>query len=109
MEELEIQYSQAFAKPKRETISHNSLLEALAFKATRIYRYNPLDRNINSTTNLVATEQGYTCKGDSTVAIIVYVCCGRVAVATSHKKPYPNFSVNPQPFVLQYKQNHSTE
>ena len=34
MEELEIQYSQALAKPKRETISHNSLLEALAFKVT---------------------------------------------------------------------------
>ena len=32
MEELEIQYSQELAKPKRETISNNSLLEALAFK-----------------------------------------------------------------------------
>ena len=52
-EELEIQYPQALAKPKRETISHNSLLEALTFKETRIYRYNPLDRNIYSTTNLV--------------------------------------------------------
>ena len=29
-------YLQALAKPKRETISHNSLLEALTFKATRI-------------------------------------------------------------------------
>ena len=47
MEELEIQYLQALAKPKRETISHNSLLEALAFNTTRIYRYNLLDRNIN--------------------------------------------------------------
>ena len=53
LEELEKQYSQALAKQKREKISHNSLLEALTFKATRIYRYNPLDRNINSTTNLV--------------------------------------------------------
>ena len=50
MEELEIQYSQALANPKRETISHNSLLEALAFKATRTYRYNPLYRNIYSIT-----------------------------------------------------------
>ena len=39
--------------PKREAISHNSLLEALTFKATRIYRCSPLDRNINFTTNLV--------------------------------------------------------
>ena len=52
-EELEIQYSQALAKPKQETILHSNLLEALAFKATRIHRYNPLNRNRNSTTNLV--------------------------------------------------------
>ena len=37
LEELEIQYSQALAKPKRETISHNRLLEALTFKATGIF------------------------------------------------------------------------
>ena len=39
MEELEIQYSQALAKPKRETISHNSLLEAIAFKASGLPSY----------------------------------------------------------------------
>ena len=50
---VKIQYSQALANPKRETISHNSLLEALAFKETHIYRYNPLYRNICSNTNLV--------------------------------------------------------
>ena len=33
--------------------SHNRLLEALTFKVTHIYRFNPLDRNINSTTKLV--------------------------------------------------------
>ena len=33
LEELEIQYSQAFAKPERATNSHNRLLEALVFKA----------------------------------------------------------------------------
>ena len=48
MEELEIQYSQALAKPKQETILHKSLLETLVFKATRIYQYNPLDNNNNS-------------------------------------------------------------
>ena len=32
LEELEIQYSQ----PERETISHNRLLQAITFKATRI-------------------------------------------------------------------------
>ena len=83
--QLEIQYSQALAKPKQETISHNSLLEALAFKATRIYRYNPLDRNINSTTNLV-TEQRYTCEGDSTLAIILYVCSVRGANECNHNE-----------------------
>ena len=35
-EEQEIKYSQALAKPERENISHNTLLEALTFKATRI-------------------------------------------------------------------------
>ena len=35
-EEQEIKYSQALAKPEREKISHNTLLEALTFKATRI-------------------------------------------------------------------------
>ena len=34
LEELEIRYSQALAKPERETLSHNRLLEAL--KATHI-------------------------------------------------------------------------
>ena len=37
LEELEIQYSQAFSKPERETNSHNRLLEALTLKATRGY------------------------------------------------------------------------
>ena len=50
LEELEIRYLQALEKSKRETISHNRLFQALTFKATRIYLYNPLDRNINSTT-----------------------------------------------------------
>ena len=36
LEELEIQHSQALAKPERETISHNRLLEAFTFKATRM-------------------------------------------------------------------------
>ena len=61
LEELEIQYSQALVKPERETNSHNRLLEAFTFKATRIaicllpflYRCSPLYRNINSTTSLV--------------------------------------------------------
>ena len=53
LKELEIQYSQALVKPEQETNLHNRLLEALTFKATRIYRYNPLDRNINPTTNLL--------------------------------------------------------
>ena len=75
MEELEIQYSQALAKPKQETISHKILLEALAFKATRIFLYNPLDRNIIPTTNLVH-KRNTVCEGDSTVAIILYVCSG---------------------------------
>ena len=71
LEELEIQYLQALAKPKRETISHNSLLEALAFKATRIYRYNPLDRNINSTTNLVKrTVSKFSCEYPTVCATI---------------------------------------
>ena len=61
LEELEMR------SQRRETISHNRLLEALTFKETRIYRHNPLDRNMNSTTNLV-TEQWYTCEGDSTIA-----------------------------------------
>ena len=60
-EELEIQYSQALAKPERERNSHNRLLEALTSKATRIafcgfpflYRCNPLYRNITFTTILV--------------------------------------------------------
>ena len=34
--QLEIQYSQALTKPKQETVSHKSLLEAFEFKATRI-------------------------------------------------------------------------
>ena len=63
--EIEIGYSQALAKPERETVSHNSLLEVLTFKATRIAfclpvfsRFFiaaiwPLYRNINSTTILV--------------------------------------------------------
>ena len=59
-QELEAQYSQALAKPKQETISHKSLLEAFAFKATRIYRYNPLNRNIISTTNLVHRQNNGT-------------------------------------------------
>ena len=42
---VEIQYS-------RDTISYNSLFQALTFKATRIYQYNPLHRNTNSTTTL---------------------------------------------------------
>ena len=60
LEELEIQYSQALVKPEREKNSHNRLLEALKFKATRIafcfpflYRCNPLYRNINYSTILV--------------------------------------------------------
>ena len=54
LEELEIQYSQALAKPKaRNSFAQQVITEALMFKATRIYRYNPLDRNISSTTNLV--------------------------------------------------------
>ena len=61
LEEIEIQYSQALAKPERETNSHNKLLEALTFKSTRIrhsvltfiYHCNPLYRNINFTTLLV--------------------------------------------------------
>ena len=36
LEELEIQYSQAIAKLEREILSHNRLLKALTFKATRI-------------------------------------------------------------------------
>ena len=52
LEELEIQYSQALTKSKRETISHDRIFQALTFKATRIYRYNPLNRNINSTTTI---------------------------------------------------------
>ena len=36
LEVLEIQYSQALAKPERETNSHNRLLETLTFKAIRI-------------------------------------------------------------------------
>ena len=36
LEELQIQYFQAFAKPERETLSHNRLLEALTSKASCI-------------------------------------------------------------------------
>ena len=39
-----------------------------------------------------------------TVAIISCVCCSRVAVATSHIKPYPSLGVNPRTVV-----RHSTE
>ena len=62
LEELEIHgYSQALAKPERETNSHNMLLEALTFKATRIAFCSSVSlslqsavyRNINSTTVLV--------------------------------------------------------
>ena len=53
LKEIEIHYSQALAKSKREAISHNSLLEA-PINASRFERkYSPLARNINSTTNLV--------------------------------------------------------
>ena len=45
------------------TRRHKNLLEALAIKATRIYRYNPLDRNIYRTTNLVHRTMRFTpCK-----------------------------------------------
>ena len=61
--ELEIQYSQALAKPKQETNSCNGLLEALSyvqsdslcilFSRFFIVALNPPYRNINSTTILV--------------------------------------------------------
>ena len=35
--------------------------------------------------------------------------CGYESQKRVTKKPYLSFSVNPQPFALQYKHNHSTE
>ena len=103
LEKLEIRNSQALAKPKRETISHNRLLEALTFKETRTYRYNPLDRNINSATNLVHRTTVHMWRwfnsSDSFVRLLWPCSCSY----ESQKKHYPSFSVNPQPFALQYK------
>ena len=48
LEELEIQYSQALAKPERETTSHNRLLEALTFKETRIALSSPVSLSLQS-------------------------------------------------------------
>ena len=45
-EDLEIQYSQALAKQERETNSHNRLLEALTFKATRIALPSPVSLSL---------------------------------------------------------------
>ena len=61
LEELGIQYSQASAKPQRETNSHNRLLEALTSKANRIAFCSPVSLSLhwirgietNSTTILV--------------------------------------------------------
>ena len=64
-----------------------------AYKISKKYKfYHNISPQNNST------------QGDSTVAIIFYVCC-----AYEFKKPYPSFSANPQPFAPQYKHNHSTE
>ena len=59
-------------KAERETISHNRLLEALTYKATRI----PFCLPVFSFRCNQSTEQRCTCEGDSTVATILYVCCG---------------------------------
>ena len=93
-------------KPKWETISNNRLLQALTFRGTCIYRYNPLDRNINCTTNLVHRTTVHMWRwfnsNDSSV-----LCCGRVAELQVTKKPYPSFSVNLQTFALQCRDSAS--
>ena len=48
LEELEIQYPQALAKPERETNSHNRLLEALTLKGPRIALSSPISLSLQS-------------------------------------------------------------
>ena len=118
MEELEIQHSQALAKPQRETISHNSLLEALPFALAFIGTIssvqfslfftlfishccnNPLDRNINSTTNLV--HRTTVVIQQQQLIFCTFVPSVELQLRVT-RKPYPSFSVNPQLFALQYK------
>ena len=96
--------TKALAKSKQERISHNKLFQALTFKATRIYRYDPLDRNINSTTTLVHRTTVHMWRWFNSSDY--FVC---LLWLWSHKKTLSEFCVNPQPFALQYKHNHSTE
>ena len=79
-------------------------------KATGIYRYNLVDRNINSTTNLVHRTKVHTWRwfdsSDYSVRLLWMCSCSYNRVT---KKPYLNLSVNPRPVVLQYKHKHLTE